>query len=169
MRTIERSVTVVFALLLLTGNAPPAEAATVINITNQGTSAYLINGNAAAPNAPIQLVRGQAYTFQVSASGHPFHITTAAGLPPKDFVDAANLLNNGIDSGTITFTPVTNTPSQLFYQCSVHTVMTGSITVVSPVPAVSPFALGLLVLAALGAGVFLLRKRVRGVSPGARN
>ena len=160
MRTIDRSPLILVALLLLAGKAPSAQAATNITVTNQAASAYIFNGATGDPNATLQLVKGQTYTFQVSATGHPFHIATAPGLPPADFVDAG-LTGNGTASGTITFTVPSTAPAQLFYQCGVHTAMTGTINVVAAasVPAVSSFTLGLLVFASLGAGFFLLRKR----------
>jgi hypothetical protein len=165
MRTIRRSLSVLWALpalfaLVLAMVGPSARAATTINVTNQAASAYLFNG--VNPNGTLTLVRGQTYTLQVSATNHPFHITTAPGLPPADFVDAG-LIGNGTASGTITFTPPSSGAGQLFYQCGVHTAMTGSIVLVAAplVPAVSPAALALLVLASLGAGFFLLRERTR--------
>ncbi len=163
-RSMSRSLPVLSALpallaLVLAVAAPSARAAGTINVTNQGATAYLFNG--ANPNGTLTLVRGQTYTIQVTATGHPFHITTAPGLPVQDFVDPG-LTGDGTASGTITFTPPTSGGTPLFYQCGVHTAMTGSIALAAPplVPAVSPLALALLVLSSLGAGVLLLRKRV---------
>jgi len=60
----------------------------VINIVNSGTyekvyavsangsSNYVINGSS---NPTLTLVRGETYTFNVNATGHPFWITTASG------------------------------------------------------------------------------------------
>ena len=82
-------------------------------------------------------MRGQTYTFQVNAVGHPFHVTTAPGLPVQDFVDPG-LTGNGTASGTIVFTvPTGSSPAQLFFQCGVHTAMSGTINLVAaaPVPA----------------------------------
>jgi hypothetical protein len=170
MRTAIRCSFIVLAALLISA-VHSAAASTTINVTPQSTAAYLFNGDTTSPNKTLTLTRGQTYIFQVAATGHPFHITTVTGRPPVDYVDTTNLMNNGTDSGTITFNVTTGTPAQLFYQCANHDAMKGSINIVAAasVPAVSPFALGLLVLAALGAGFFLLQKRVRSVSPGARN
>jgi hypothetical protein len=168
MRTAIRCSFVLLIVLLISA-VRSAAASVTIAVTPQSTTAYLFNGDTTSPNKTLSLVRGQTYIFQVAATGHPFHITTAVGRPPVDYVDTANLTNNGTESGTITFNVTGATPTQLFYQCANHDAMKGAINIVAPVPAVSPVALGLLVLAALGAGFFLLRKRARAVSPGARN
>jgi hypothetical protein len=166
MRTIRRFLPALsvlpalFALSLIAFGTPSARAASTINVTNQLASAYLFNGS--NPNGTITLVRGQTYTFQVNATGHPFHITTAPGLPVQDSTDPG-ISGNGTASGPVTFAVSSSTVSQLAYQCGVHTAMFGTILVVNPplVPAVSPLALALLVLSALGAGFLLLRKRAR--------
>ena len=141
--------------------ARPAAAAITFAVTAQGASAYLFNG--ASPNGTLTLTRGQTYAFQVNAIGHPFHITTAPGIPAQDFADAG-LTNNGASSGTVTFTvPTAGSPGQLFYQCSNHDVMTGTINLVAaaPVPATGTLGLTLLAAASLLVGLLLLQRRVR--------
>ena len=149
-----------FVGLLSLTVARPVLAANTINVTNQGATAYLFNGG--FPNGPLTLVRGQTYTFNVTATGHPFHITTAPGLPAQDFVDPG-LTGNGTASGTITFTvPTANPPTQLFFQCGIHTAMTGTINLVAAapsVPATGMVGLVVLALAALAVGFALLRRR----------
>ena len=142
-------------------NSPKtANAAVTINMTNQGMTAWLING--ANPNGTLTLTRGQTYMFVVNAPGHPFHITTVPGLPPQDLVDAG-LSGNGTASGTVTFTPSASTPASFSYQCSVHTAMTGTINLVAAasVPAVGTW--GLLAAGALllAAGALAARRRGR--------
>ncbi|MES1210001.1 MAG: hypothetical protein ABUS79_29035 [Pseudomonadota bacterium] len=157
MRTVVRSLLLTVVLLA----ARSASAATALAVTAQGTSAYLFNGT--SPNGTLTLTRGQTYTFQVSATGHPFHITTAPGLPIQDFVDPG-LTNNGASNGTVTFTvPTANSPAQLFYQCSVHSIMSGTINLVAAtsVPATGTLGLTLVAAASLLAGLLLLRRRAR--------
>jgi len=48
----------------------------VYAVTANGSSNYVING---ASNPTLTLVRGETYTFNVNATGHPFWITTASG------------------------------------------------------------------------------------------
>jgi hypothetical protein len=67
---------------------------------------YAINGN--QPNPTLTLVRGQTYTFAVSAaSNHPF------------LINSPGVQNNNIFQGTITYT-VPNVASNYNYFCSVH-------------------------------------------------
>jgi hypothetical protein len=118
-------------------------------------TAWNINGMA---NPPLTLTRGQTYTFQVSATGHPFWIKTAQTLGNANAF-APGVFNNGIDSGTVTFAVPATAPNTLFYQCGVHTAMTGTITVVGiPAPAAGPYAAAVLALI-LGAAGFLAYRR----------
>jgi len=50
------------------------------NIVNNGAGAYTFSGTAAVDNVTLgPLYRGSTYTFNVSASGHPFYFTTDNG------------------------------------------------------------------------------------------
>src|SRR5215813_3376722 len=84
------------ASLALAASAPAAQAFTVIN---NGLIAYRIDG---IDNPTLNLVRGQTYTFNVNASGHPFWIKTV------NSTGTANAFNNGVtgngtDVGTVNF------------------------------------------------------------------
>lgn len=119
---------------------PPAGSA--FSVTNFGLSAFTINGSS---NPTLTLTRGQTYTFNISAIGHPFWIKTIQSIGTINAF-STGVTNNGIDSGTITFTVPTNAPAQLFYDCQIHAAMTGVINIVSvPEPGSLP-----LVVAALG-------------------
>ena len=138
-----------------------ANAAVTINMTNQGMTAWLING--ATPNGTLTLTRGQTYLFVVNATGHPFFITSVPGNNPVVPLVDAGLSGNGTANGTVTFTPSSTTPASFSYQCSAHAAMTGTINDVAaaPVPAVGLgglLAVGLLLLAA---GVLAARRRGR--------
>jgi hypothetical protein len=137
-----------------------ATAAVTINVTNQGMTAWLFNG--ASPNETLTLVRGQTYSFVVSAPGHPFHITTVPGLPAQDLVDAG-LSGNGTASGTVTFTPSASTPASFSYQCGVHLAMTGTINLVAAaaVPAAGTWAVVALGVLVVSAGTLAIRRRKR--------
>src|SRR5262249_10251627 len=124
-----------------------------------GFTAYTING---VDNSPLTLVRGRTYTFAVNSPGHPFYIKTAQVTAPGSTYDAA-VTNNGLTSGTLTFVVPTAAPSTLYYQCSVHAVMTGVINVVSAAPVAATGRGSVLVLATvfliIGGGVAARRKR----------
>ena len=140
--------------------AKNALAATTINVTNQGMTAWLFDGG--TPNQTLTLTRGTTYNFVVNAPGHPFHITSVPGLPAEDLVDAG-LSGNGTASGTVTLTPSASTPASFSYQCGVHTAMTGTINLVAAatVPAVGSWPLLALALLFAAAGAVLVRRRQR--------
>ena len=75
------------------------------------------------PNLVFNL--GDTISFVVSASGHPFYLKTVAGIGIGDTI--SGLTNNGIESGTIVWTP--NATGTFYYQCSLHGGMVGTITI----------------------------------------
>lgn len=99
---------------------------TTFIVTNASQNAYVING---VSNDSLSLYRGITYTFELSASGHPFWIKTA--LTPGNTADIYNdgVLNNGDDVGTITFTVPFDAPDTLYYICGVHSIMAGTINI----------------------------------------
>jgi hypothetical protein len=125
-----------------------AAAQTTFTVTNQLATAYLFNG--ANPNGTLTLVRGQTYIFNVTVNGHPFNITTAPGIPVQDFVDPG-LTGQGamMSTGPLTFTVPASGTSSLFYQCGVHTAMTGAINLVAPPPVPATGRWGMVGLGAL--------------------
>jgi hypothetical protein len=118
---------------------------------------YTINGQ---PNPTLTLMRGHSYTFDISSVGHPFDIKTAQGAGTAN--QYSGFTSQGIESGTgVVFSVPSNAPSTLFYDCELHTSMSGPITIVSQqMPATGPLAVGLLTIALCGAGFFAFRRRV---------
>jgi hypothetical protein len=90
------------ALTFATSKAVAAD----FTVTNMGMTAWLINGQA---NPPLNLTRGKSYTFQVSATGHPFWIKTAQSLGSADAYNTG-VTNNGPENGTVTFTVTDSAP-----------------------------------------------------------
>ena len=118
---------------ILMGSHSSAIAATNIFITvNSGFSAYVFNG---VGNPTLTLVRGFTYVFQLNASGHPFYIKTVQGTGSGNAYNLG-VTGNGTTIGTVTFAVPVSAPSLLFYNCSLHSPMTGSINIVDP-PVVS--------------------------------
>jgi hypothetical protein len=99
---------------------PPAD----FDVTSPG-SLFSINGE--EPNPELTLTRGSNYTFAISTDpSHPFQIVRdLQGTPYEDGV-----VNNGISSGTITFTVPQSAPDTLFYICPIH-FFSGTIRVVN--------------------------------------
>ncbi len=64
--------TLIAALLLCT-IATGAWAQNTFTVVNFGLTAYQING---VNNPTLALTRGQTYTFNVNAIGHPFYVKT---------------------------------------------------------------------------------------------
>ena len=100
-----------------------------INITNSGAGAYVING---FQNPIIYFIRGNTYTINVNAPGHPFYIQTVPGGYSSGNIYNTGVTNNGTDNGTITVVVALNAP-QLYYACLYHGSMAGSISVSDPV------------------------------------
>lgn len=137
-----------------------ASAALAFNVVNNGLVAYRIDG---VDNPTLNLQRGQTYTFNVNAVGHPFYIKTNQSTGTGGAYNVG-VTNNGTQSGTITWTVAGNAPSTLFYNCSVHESMTGQINVTGVVPGVTPATAGLLVVLLGAAGVAVVRRRMANAS-----
>jgi hypothetical protein len=144
-------------LLVVTFVAVPARAADFSVSVPVCCSSYSINGQA---NPSLSLVRGHTYTFNVSSAGHPFYIKTAQVTGTGSTWDEG-VTNNGTTAGTLTFTVPADAPSTLFYQCAVHSAMTGTIAITSatPSPAAGPGAVLLLALGLAGLGFVVIRRR----------
>jgi hypothetical protein len=111
-----------------TGQIVPANNSVLtVDANNYSTSGqYTING---VDDITLNLIRGNTYSFTVSAAGHPFWIQTTGGAYNINNVYAYGLLNNGTASGTITFTVPANAPDTLYYQCQNHAMMFGIINI----------------------------------------
>jgi hypothetical protein len=147
-------------VLALTAVERTAVAAFNYNVTNTGFSAYVIGG---VNNPNLTLTRGETYTFTVSATGHPFWITTARGAASASMnAFSTGVSGNGTASGTVTFVVPASAPATLFYQCSAHDVMGGTLNIASPaVPSATPVTVALLAGLLLLAAVVVLRNRAR--------
>lgn len=103
----------------------------VFSVVPNGTfSAWLIDNTtdyASGSNADPTLVlhKGFTYQFSINAPGHPFFISDTPGMGQY----TVGITNNGITSGTITFTVPMDAPSTLYYYCSVHGAMNGTLTI----------------------------------------
>jgi len=97
-------------------------------VTNSGSSAYTINSSS---NPALTLYRGFTYTFNVSASGHPFWIQSVSGAYSSGNLYSTGVTNNGTQNGTITFVVPANAPATLYYVCQYHSGMAGTINVLT--------------------------------------
>jgi hypothetical protein len=138
-----------------------AQSTTNFTVTNSGAMAYRVAEFGTVNNPTIPLVRGSTYNFNVSTPGHPFFISTVANSTGGPAF-TTGVTNSMVTAGTLTFVVPMSAPDTLFYQCSVHTVMSGMLTITSPPPPVPTFSLlGATILGAavLLGGMALLRRR----------
>ena len=104
------------------------------NVSSSGSSAYVFNDTAQvyfpsnANNPTLYLKRGDIYKFSVNASGHPFYIKTVAGAGTGNQY-TSGVSGNGTQVGDITFKVPMDAPDTLYYQCSAHSAMVGTINI----------------------------------------
>jgi hypothetical protein len=83
----------------------------------------------------LTLCRGNTYTFVLDASiaapiAHPFYIkTTNTSTAVGAFT--SGVTGNGNTSGNVVFTVPADAPDTLYYHCSVHAAMGGTLTIVN--------------------------------------
>ena len=110
--------------------APTAAAgSTTWTLTANGTSSYLFAGPgflSPTPNPEIALVRGQSYVFSNTTGAHPFQIQSEAGIGGAAYDDGVT--NNNV-IGDVSFTVPFTAPEELYYQCTVHASMGGTIKI----------------------------------------
>lgn len=110
-----------------TNTPSPTPLVTTFNVTNNISSAYIINGES---NPTLNLYEGQTYTFNIAATGHPFWIKTAPVIGTGSAYNDG-VTNNGIANGTLTFTVSYDAPSTLYYICQIHGSMVGVINIIN--------------------------------------
>jgi hypothetical protein len=97
-------------------------------VTNDGSSAYLIDG---VSNDTITVIRGETYIINVQAVDHPFWIQTAGTGYDAGSSYNSGVINNGTENGNIIWTVPLDAPDTLFYVCQFHSSMGGVIAVIS--------------------------------------
>jgi hypothetical protein len=105
------------------GSSGACHAPGTIAVTNSGMTAYVIDG---ASNPTLTLCRGSTYTFAVNAPGHPFYINTVQGTGTGNAY-SSGVTGNGASSGNVVFAVPADAPGTLYYNCSLHAAMTGTI------------------------------------------
>ena len=116
------------AKILVDNYVPVTESSIEASLTvlNNGISDFIISNK----NDPIiTLERGKSYEFDVNSPSNPFWIKTSQMTGTGDAY-SNGVTNNGITSGKLTFTVPSDAPSVLYYNCQIHTEMTGKINIV---------------------------------------
>jgi len=96
-------------------------------VVNSGMMAYMIDG---VSNPSLTFCRGSTYVFAVNAPGHPFYVKTVNSTGTADAY-SSGVSGNGATAGNVTIDVPSNAPDTLFYACSVHAAMSGTIHVVN--------------------------------------
>jgi hypothetical protein len=110
-----------------TSTTASCHTAGTLTVTNQMTSAYLIDG---ASNPTLTLCRGSTYTFAVNSPGHPFYIKTVQSTGTANAY-ATGVTGNGTAMGDVAFTVPMAAPNTLYYNCSLHAAMTGVLDIMN--------------------------------------
>ena len=101
-------------------------------VTANGSSAYLFTGagfpSTSGDNPALHLKKGQTYYFINNSGGsHPFRIQSTTGTGGTAY--NTGVTNNGASSGAIVFHVSMDTPATLYYQCTNHGAMNGTINI----------------------------------------
>ena len=104
-------------------------------LTANAQSDYVFSGDGfpTSQNDPtLYIIRGQTYKFVNNTGGHPFRIQSTGAT-----VGGGTQYNSGVtnqDAGngvTLTFVVPMDAPDTLYYQCTAHTAMFGTINVLT--------------------------------------
>lgn len=117
----------------ITGNLD-ATIQHTFNVSASGASAYVFVDTAqvyfptTVNNPDLYLKRGDIYKFSLNASGHPFYIKSVAGTGTGNQYNIG-VTGNGTQTGEIIFKVPMTAPDTLYYQCSAHGSMVGTINI----------------------------------------
>ena len=101
-------------------------------VTADGSSGYRFTGagfpSTSSNNPTLYLKKGQTYYFINNSGGsHPFRIQSTTGTGGTAY--NTGVTNNNANSGPIIFHVSMDTPGTLYYQCTNHGSMQGTITI----------------------------------------
>lgn len=126
-----------FSALKTAVEAAPSNTFAVTVALDDEQNVYKFNFNGHGTSNDLQptlyLYKGNTYTFNINATGHPFYITIRQQANASTVASTAwtdGITNNGIQSGTLTMEVMMNFPSTLHYHCGYHTHMNGEIKIV---------------------------------------
>ena len=99
------------------------------SITAAGSLNYIFaddaQGGTNVDDPTLTLTRGHTYVFSNTSGAHPFQIQTdTSGTAYNDGVTNNNTI------GDVTFTVPLNAPNTLYYQCTLHPAMLGTINII---------------------------------------
>src|SRR6056300_1734160 len=125
-------------------NAIPQKinGAAEIDVTNNGSIAYLFDSHYSGNNPDIYVRAGATYAFKLNVSGHPFHLQTVSGAYSSGNAYTTGLTHIAPDgtvttgasallkeTGTLYYEIPSGTATTIYYACQYHSGMAGSIVV----------------------------------------
>ena len=121
--------------ITVTGDGSPVVTWT---LGANGSTDYTFTGSgfSSATNDPtLYLVRGQTYKFDNQTGGHPFRIQSTVAQAGGGTAYNTGVTNNDATGGTatnvLTFVVPMDAPDTLYYQCTAHPAMTGTINILT--------------------------------------
>jgi len=99
-------------------------------LTANGTTDYIFAGAGFAgteTDPAVYVMRGQTYRFTNGMGAHPFQIQSTQGAGGTAYNDG--ITNNAVSNGTLVWEVRMDAPSTLYYQCTSHADMSGTIYV----------------------------------------
>ena len=104
-------------------------------LTANGASDYVFAGDGfpTSQNDPtLYLIRGQTYKFANNTGGHPFRIQSTGAQAGGGTQYNSGVTNQDAGNGvTLTFVVPMDAPDTLYYQCTAHPAMFGTIKVLT--------------------------------------
>ena len=101
-------------------------------VTANGSSAYRFGGagfpaGTSGDNPDLHIKKGQTYYFRNTSGGHPFEIRSSSGGSAY----STGVTNNNASgpTGVVEFHVPMDAPATLYYQCSSHAAMVGTINI----------------------------------------
>ncbi len=106
----------------------------MFTVTAPDSSRYQFDGagfpeGTSGDNPTIFLKKGQTYYFRNTSSGHPFRIQSTTGTSGTVYNDGVTDNNASGPNGVVVFHVPMDAPGTLYYQCSSHGAMQGTITI----------------------------------------
>ena len=99
----------------------------VFTIGASGSSAYTFQGeglNGTVNNPTLYLTRGKTYRFENGSGGHPIRIQSTSGASGTAYNTG---VTNNAGSGTVIVEVQHDAPDVLYYQCTSHPAMNGTL------------------------------------------
>ena len=104
-------------------------------LTANGVSDYVFAGDGFPTNQndpTLYLMRGQTYKFVNNTGGHPFRIQSTGAQAGGGTAYNSGVTNQDAGNGvTLTFVVPMNAPDTLYYQCTAHPAMFGTINILT--------------------------------------